>query len=206
MPVQNLSWQPSPTARPWGNLHWVYIVLAISFLFEGTSFLIALKKFKKQSDLPLWKAFKKSKDPTDFTVLFEDGAALLGLLLVFILLFIGHLTGNPYLDGCASIGVGVTLTIASLLLARETRSLLIGEGISPQTMQEITGIIQNDPAGITLRRSFSNYQSPDEVLLILILHFPPEITAEKLTEKIASLRDKIKQKYRRICYVVIQPE
>jgi cation diffusion facilitator family transporter len=188
------------------NLSWIYIVLAISFLFEGTSFFIALKKFKKQTDLPLWAAFRRSKDPTDFTVLFEDAAAILGLLIVFILLFIGHLTRNPYLDGCASIAVGIILTIASVLLARETRSLLIGEGISAETLQRITGIIQDHPAGITLQRSFSLYQSPDEVLLILILQFPPEMKAEKLTDTIESLRKKIKEMFPRISYVVIQPE
>jgi len=189
-----------------GDLTGIYIVLGISFVFEGSSFLIALKKFKKQSDLPFWRAFKISKDPTDFTVLFEDGAALLGILVVFGFLYIGHRTGNRSCDGYASIAVGVILTIASGLLARESRSLLIGEGISTQTQQEIADLIKSDPTGPTVHRMFSLYQSPDEVLLILILHFRPELTVEKMNERIAAIREEIKQKFSRISYVVIQSE
>jgi len=121
-----------------GNMHWNYIVLGCSMVFEGTSFVIALRQFRKtQGDESLWSAIVKSKDPPDFMVLFEDGAALLGLLVVLVCLVVGHVTGNPYLDGVASLLVGVILTAASALLARESRSLLIGEGISQKTEKAI---------------------------------------------------------------------
>lgn len=188
------------------NLNWVYIVLAISLVFEGISFLITFRKFKKQSDLPLWTAIKISKDPTDFTVLFEDGAAVLGVLVVGSFLYIGQLTGNKYMDGYASIAVGIILTIASALLARESRSLLIGEGISVETQQEIAAIVNKDFPDIALRRSFSLYQSPDEVLLILIVHFPPEMTVEKMNERTTAIKQKIKEKYSRVSYIVVQSE
>ncbi len=189
-----------------GPLTWNYAVLGFSFLSEGSSLVIAYREFKKTTgDQTLWAAIKTSKDPTDFMVLFEDGAAVLGILVVAVLLFIGQRTNNPYLDGVASLLVGCILTVASALLARESRSLLIGEGISQQTEEEIKKMVK-DSCGATVKRIFSLYQSPDEVLLVLIIHFPPELTTEKLSEKMGEIKDRIKKKYSKISYILIQPE
>lgn len=190
-----------------GSLTWNYIVLATSFVFEGISFVIALREFNKsKGDDTLWSAVRKSKDPTDFMVLFEDGAAVLGVTVVFVFLFIGQQTGNPHLDGVASIVVGLILTVASALLARESRSLLIGEGISARTEEKIRDMIREDAMGIAVKRLFSIYQSPDEVLLILIVSFQDKLTAGEMGDKINTIRDKIKKKYPKISYVVIEPE
>jgi cation diffusion facilitator family transporter len=189
-----------------GPMKWNYIVLGFSLLFEGSSFLIAFRAFRKTTREPLWTAIRHSKDPTDFIVLFEDGAAVLGLIVVFVVLFIGRQTNNPYLDGVASLAVGAILTVASALLARESRSLLIGEGISDRTRQAIVGMVKEDHNGFSVRRLFSIYQSPDEVLLVLIVDVPPELTAAELTERMSAVKQKIKERYPRITYIVIQPE
>jgi len=190
-----------------GSLTSNYIVLAASFVLEGISFIIALRKFNRsRGDEALWSAVRKSKDPTDFMVLFEDGAAVLGVAVVFTFLFIGQRTNNPYLDGVASIAVGLILTVASALLARESRSLLIGEGISARMEEQIRNLVRDDTAGIAVKRLFSIYQSPDEVLLILIVSFQDELTAGKMGDRIDAIRDKIKKKYPKISYVVIEPE
>lgn len=190
-----------------GDLDWNYAVLGFSLLAEGSSFIIAYRAFKKTTgDQTLWAAVRKSKDPTDFMVLFEDGAAVLGILVVFALLFIGQQTNNPYLDGAASVVVGCILTLTSILLARESRSLIIGEGISSRTEQEIKDFVRSSGSGLTVKRLFSLYQSPEEVLLVLIIDFPEELTMDDLSEKIADIRRKIKEKYPKIEYVLIQPE
>lgn len=188
-----------------GSMTWNYIVLAFSFVFEGSSFVIALRAFRKTTKEPMWAAIRESKDPTDFVVLFEDGAAVLGVIVVFVLLFIGRQTGNPYLDGIASLFVGGILTVASGLLARESRSLLIGEGISRQTQRGIMELVKVESDGMSVRRLFSIYQGPDEVLLLLIVDVPSELTAAELTERISILKEKIRNKYPRISYIVIQP-
>jgi len=189
-----------------GPMTWNYIVLAFSFVFEGGSFLIALKEFRKTTKEPVWAAIRESKDPTDFVVLFEDGAAVLGVVAVFILLFMGERTENPYLDGVASLVVGVILTVASALLARESRSLLIGEGISRRTQKEIADIVAADPGGFSVKRLFSIYQAPDEVLLVLIISVRPEVSAGELTEEIGLLKEKIRNRFPRITYIVVQPD
>lgn len=190
-----------------GPLNWNYAVLGFSLLFEGASFAIAFREFKKtKGEEPLWAAIRRSKDPAAFMVLFEDGAAVLGVIVVFICLFMGHQMKNPYLDGIASLLVGGILTITSVLLARESRSLLIGEGISAQTEQKIAALVREDSAALSLRRIFSIYQSPEEVLLILLLSFPPDLTTTELNERINSIKEKIRQRYPKISYIIIQPE
>jgi cation diffusion facilitator family transporter len=190
-----------------GNPLWNYIVLGISFLFEGTSFIIAAKEFNKtRGDQSWWRAIRQSKDPTSFLVLFEDGAAVIALTIVFTMVWLGHRLNNPYLDGAASICVGLILTVVSLLLARESRSLLMGEGIRPDTQRNIIALAENDPAISKLLHIFSTYQSPDEIMLLLIVTFKPDLDIDDINDAITRLRNTIKKEYPRIRYIIIQPE
>jgi cation diffusion facilitator family transporter len=194
---------PAPAA----SYGWNYAVLGLSFIFDGSSFIVALKEFNKtRRDEPLWSAIKRSKDPATFMVLFEDGAALLGVSVVFVCLYIGQRTDNPYLDGVASILVGLILTIASALLARESRSLLMGEGISADTEKQIIALIEKDLSDTKVNKVFSIYQSPEEVLLVLIISFKAKMTAEELNDKIDDIKKRIRSQYPKINYIIIQPE
>jgi cation diffusion facilitator family transporter len=195
------------------HVGWNYAVLALSFLFDGSSFLVALKGFNKNREPgslrrkeSLWAAIVRSKNPASFMVLFEDGAAMLGVSVVAICLAIEGWTHNPYLDGIASLLVGLILTIASALLARESRSLLMGEGISPETEQRIMTIIKEDSSVLQIKRIFSMYESPDEVLLVVIISFSPQMTIERLTQTIAGIKERIKKQYPKVNYIIIQPE
>src|SRR6476469_3298231 len=98
-----------------GDPTWSYVVLALSILFEGSSFLIALKEFNKlRGKESMWSAIHRSKDPTSFTILFEDGAAVAGLLVVLAAVYFGHRYQLPYLDGIATVTVGLLLVAVSL--------------------------------------------------------------------------------------------
>ncbi|WP_029284198.1 cation diffusion facilitator family transporter [Pedobacter sp. R20-19] len=189
------------------NPGWNYIVLALSFVFEGASFIVAIKEFNQtRKGLSWWKAIIKSKDPSGFLVLFEDGAAVLGLLIVFILMVLSHQFNMPFLDGLASVLVGILLIFVSFILARESRSLLMGEGLSPETQQKLKDLTEADPDVIAVKSILSTYQSPKEVLLILVLTFRPELDTEDLTDAIDRIREKIKAKYELIKFVIIQPQ
>jgi cation diffusion facilitator family transporter len=193
-----------------GKIGWSYAVLAFSLLFDGSSFLVALRDFKKtrskrtRGKESLWASVRNSKDPGSFMVLFEDGAAVLGVGVVAICLFTGQLTKSPYLDGIASISVGIILTASSALLARESRSLLMGEGISSRTEQQINDIIQEDRS-TRVKRFFSIYQSPEEVLIVVIIAFQPQLTTTALNSKITGIKKKIREKFPKINDIIIQP-
>jgi divalent metal cation (Fe/Co/Zn/Cd) transporter len=193
--------------EPMVDSFWNYIVLGSSFIFEGISFIIAAREFNKtRGNQSWWSAIRESKDPTRFLVLFEDGAAVIGLVVVFIMVWLGHRLNNPYLDGVASIIVGLILTLASIILARESWSLLMGEGIMPETQKKIIALVEKDPAVLKLLRVFSTYQSPDEIMMLLIVSFKPDVDIEDINASVDRLRDTIKKEYPRIRYIIIQPE
>ena len=194
-------------AEPLINPTLNYIVLGFSFLFDGASFTIAIREFNKaRGNMGFWKAVVNSKDPSSFLVLFEDGAAVFGLVIVFILMLINHAFNMPFLDGVASILVGLLLVFASFILARESRSLLMGEGIAPETQQKIKQLVERDPAVTKVGNILSTYESPDEIVLMLIVYFKTELDTEDITDAIERVRKGIKKEYKLVEFVIIQPQ
>jgi cation diffusion facilitator family transporter len=193
--------------EPNGDPTWNYVVLALSIVFEGTSLIIAAKEFNAvRGKDSWWNAIVKSKDPSNFLVLFEDGAAVLGLFIVLICMFAGHHYQIPELDGLASLLVGLLLVAVSVILARESRSLLMGEGISDMSKEKITLIINADPAVESTLKIVSTYQSPEEVILLLIVAFKAGLTTEDINDAIARMRSKIKAEFKLVRFVIIEPE
>ncbi|PTS92445.1 cation transporter [Pedobacter sp. HMWF019] len=193
--------------EPPGDPGWNYAVLIFSAIFEGTSLIIAMKAFNRtRGELSFWKAVVKSKDPTSFLVLFEDGAAVTGLAIVFVMMQLNHAYNLPVLDGVASVLVGLLLVFVSLILARESRSLLMGEGISPETQKKIIAIAENDKAVIKVASVLSTYQSPEEIMLMLIIYFKEDLDTEDITDSIDRIRAAIKREYQLVEFVIIQPQ
>ncbi|WP_439698410.1 cation diffusion facilitator family transporter [Mucilaginibacter sp. AW1-7] len=190
-----------------GNPTWNYAVLGMSVIFEGSSLLIAAKEFNKlRSELSWWQAIVKSKDPSTFLVLFEDSAAVIGLVIVAVCMFIGHTYHINYLDGLASLLVGLVLIFVSIILARESRSLLMGEGIGASTKKHIIEIVEQDQDALKLMHLMSTYQSPTEVLLMLIISFKSNLDTAGINNAIIRIRNRVKDEYSLIHFVIIQPD
>jgi len=190
-----------------GDPTWNYVVLALSVVFEGTSLIIAAKEFNKvRGTDSWWTAIVKSKDPSNFLVLFEDGAAVIGLFIVMICMYFSHRYDMPELDGLASLLVGLLLVGVSLILARESRSLLLGEGISDDSRQKITVITEKDPSVSKVLRMISSYQAPEDVVLMLIVAFKEDLDTHEINEAIERIRTDIKKEFSLINFVIIQPE
>jgi cation diffusion facilitator family transporter len=194
---------PEPLEDP----TWNYIVLALSILFEGASLVVAAKEFNRsRGELTWWNAIVRSKDPSNFLVLFEDGAAVSGLLVVMLCIFLGHRYDLPELDGVGSILVGLILVFVSIILARESRSLLMGEGIMPETQKRIIAIAERDPAVIKVQHLLSTYQSPEVIVLMLIITFKDGLETAEINTAIDRIRTAIKKDYDLVRFVIIQPE
>jgi len=190
-----------------GNPTWNYVVLAVSLVLEGWSFLVARKEFNKvRNGLSYWQAIVNSKDPASFLVLFEDGAAVLGLIVVFVFMVVGHHFNIAYLDGVASVVIGLILVFVSAILARESRSLLLGESITPETKQQIQLITEKNEHVVGVINIISTYQSPEEVILMILCNFKPDLDTEDIANAIKSIRVAIKQAYPLVRYVIIQPQ
>ncbi|MEH2061183.1 MAG: cation diffusion facilitator family transporter [Nostoc sp.] len=192
---------PSPLEDP----RWNYIVLGIAILLEGYSWTVALKEFlPTKGKQNFWQAIKNSKDPTVFTILFEDSAAILGLLVALIGIFFGHLFNNVYFDGIASIIIGIILAIVAVVLARESKGLLVGESAAPQTIANIRSLSKTEPGVKEVIRVLTMQLAPKEVLLNLELQFSHNLTGEEIALTVESLEASIRQKHPEIKQIFIE--
>ena len=184
---------------------WNYVVLGLAVFFEGYSWTVALKELlATKSEENIWQAIRSSKDPTIFTILLEDSAALLGLAIAFAGIFFGHLLDNPYLDGVASILIGIILAMVAIFLVYESKGLLIGEGANPQTVASLKNITQADPAVKKVVRVLTLYFSPQEVLLNLEIQFQQNLSTEKLAVAIERLEKQIRQEHPEIKQIFVE--
>jgi cation diffusion facilitator family transporter len=194
---------PAPPEDP----TWNYIVLALAALFEGASWLVALKGFlATKGDGSLWEEVHGSKDPTTFLVLFEDSAALVGLLLAFLGICLGHWLGNPYLDGLASVLIGLVLAVVAAVLAFESRGLLLGESADPKTVAGIRALAEADPAVERVRRPLTMHFGPEQVLLNLDVQFRPGLSAPEVEQAVDRLEAAIRARYPQVKQMFLEAE
>jgi cation diffusion facilitator family transporter len=193
--------------RPIENPLWNYVVLALAIVFESFSFYIAFKAFQAaKGEQVFWQAIHTSKDPTTFTVLFEDSAALVGLVVALVGVYLAHEFDNPYFDGSASIVIGVILAAVAVLLAYETKGLLIGEGADPETLREIRRLAESDPAVERVNRALTMYFGPHTVLLAMDLQFRKDLSAAKLEQTVDRLEETIRRRYPDVKHIFIESD
>ncbi|MDR6886292.1 MULTISPECIES: cation diffusion facilitator family transporter [Variovorax] len=183
---------PEPMRDP----TWNYIVLALAFLFEGTSFLIALRQFRAQArGRPFWRALEQSKDPTTYTVLAEDSAALMGLAVAALGIYLSHRLDMPQLDGAASVVIGLLLAGVAVLLIGQARGLLIGEGIRPETARAIRSLAMEQPSVSDVGHVLSMYIGPDEVLAIVDVNFKEGTATGEAAEAISAIEGQVRARF-----------
>src|SRR5882724_12186722 len=128
-----------------GNPAWNYAVLGLAVVFEGTSWFFGWKAFTaEKGSKGILETIHDTKDPTSFSVLLEDSAALLGLIIAFLGIFLGRQLGLPYLDGAASIVIGLLLCMVAVLMVYESKGLLIGEGLDHETLNSVRAVVEAD--------------------------------------------------------------
>ena len=174
------------------KLAWSYAVLGMATVFEGTTWLFGLKAFNAERGRKgILQTIHESKDPTSFTVLLEDSAALLGLVFAFLGIFLGGQLKLPYLDGVASVLIGLLLCAVAVLMVYESKGLLIGEGLDHESLKSIRVLVEADPAVESVGHLHTMYLGPREVLLTIELRFRNEITALEVRRAVKRLREGI---------------
>lgn len=185
---------------------WNYIVLTAALVFDGISGIIALREFNRQRGRTgFWKAVRSSKDPTSFVVLFEDGADVLGLIIAFAGVYLGHRFQSPYFDGAASILIGILLTTVAAILARECRSLLMGESVDGDMLAGISEVVKMHSAVRQVGRPLSMYMGPEEVILVLQVTFEPDLPAATMHHVIGTMKDTLKARFPEVKRIVVEP-
>ena len=194
---------PQPIQKPIVN----YVVLGIAMVFEGAAWTVAFREFRKtKGALGYFKAVQRSKDPTVFTVLFEDSAAMLGLMAAFIGISLAQITGNPIFDAIASIMIGVILACTAAVLAYESKGLLIGEAARPAIIGGIRKIVNNHEGIISINELLTMHFGPEDILLNLSLDFVDGISASEVESLISEMEADIKSAHPEITRVFIEAQ
>jgi cation diffusion facilitator family transporter len=194
---------PHPVSSPMIN----YIILGLAIIFEGGAWYFAYKEFKKvQGDQGFFKAVSGSKDPTTFVVLFEDSAAMLGLVVALIGIWLGQVTGIHLFDGIASLIIGVILGGTAAWLAYETKGLLIGESTDPQVVQGITDMASSYNEVKVVNETLTMHMGPEYILVNLSVDFDDAMNADQIEKATARLTKEIKDSYTRVKRVFIEAE
>ncbi|PLC07144.1 cation transporter [Variovorax sp. RO1] len=183
---------PEPMRDP----TWNYVVLGLAALFEGTSFFIALREFRREArGRPFWQALGQSKDPTTYTVLAEDSAALAGLGVAALGIWASHRFDMPALDGAASVVIGLLLAGVAVLLISQARGLLIGEGIRPETARAIRSLAMQQPSVQDVGHVLSMYIGANEVLAIVDVNFKDGTATGEAADAIAAIEQQVRARF-----------
>lgn len=189
--IQKLA-QPHPITSP----HINYIVLGIAMVFEAAAWWIAYKEFGKvRGSAGLFEAIQRSKDPTVFTVLFEDTAAMLGLIVAFIGVLFADLYDIAWADGAASVVIGIILAGTATVLAYETKGLLIGESAGRSVLSGIRRIVTSAPGVNRVNELRSMHLAPNDILLALSLDFNDNMKVSEVEDSISRIERDIKSRF-----------
>jgi cation diffusion facilitator family transporter len=183
------------------------IVLVISLVMEGMSFRVAIKEFNKsRGSKPLAAALFDSRDPTIPVVLLEDAGAVFGLSFALVAVVITMVTGDPRFDAIGSIAIGVLLCIIGVALARDTRSLLIGEGVTEETRLKVLELAARAPSVVSVSQLLSLHLGPDSVLLALKVRFQPQLGLKDLEAAINDLEQRIRAELPQMKKIFVEPD
>ena len=194
---------PHPMEDPTVN----YIVLGVALIFEGAAWTIAFREFNRSRGARgILQAVRRSKDPTVFTVLFEDSAAMLGLLVAATGIALAHRFNAPVLDGVASLLIGVILAVTAVILAYESKGLLIGEAAHPEVVTGIRTILKQDHRIDHVNEVLTMHLGPADVLLNLSLDFDDTLTANEVEEAVTEMEVRIKVAHPEVTRVFIEAQ
>jgi cation diffusion facilitator family transporter len=184
-----------------------YIVLGLAMVFEGFAWAMAFKEFTKaKGKWGYLEAVRRGKDPSIFVVLFEDSAAMIGLVIAFLGVLISELTGMYVFDGIASILIGVVLAGTAAWLAYETHSLLIGESANRYVVEGIRQMVSAQPDVERVNEVLTMHMGPEFILLNLSVDFNDAATTTRLEDRIAHIDRQIKDAYPFVKRVFIEAE
>ena len=194
---------PSPVENAWVN----YLVLGVGVIFESISWIIAFRAFNQQrGPVSILKAVRRSKDPTVFTVLFEDTAALLGLIAALVGVALSQLLDLPVLDGVASVVIGLILAATAFFLAVESQSLLTGEAAQPDVRADIERIAREAAGIVGLNQCLTMHFGPNDILVALSLDFDDRLPGGEVERTVTRIQTAIKAAHPDVTRVFVEAQ
>ena len=184
--------QPTPVQ----NAMVSYVVLGFSLVFEGGAGFLALRQFlREKGDMGFFEAVRRGKDPALFTVLFEDSAAILGLIIAMVGIFLGQQLQLPWMDGAAAVAIGLLLAGVALFLAYECKALLIGEAAEPHVVEGCRALLNGDRRVVRVADVRTMHLGPREILLAADLDFADGLISQEVEIATAELETKLRENF-----------
>ena len=194
---------PVTIDNPWVS----YLVLALAFVFEGSSWIVSLRQFARaKGRIGFFKAFHLSKDPPAFMTLFEDSVALLGILVAAAGTFAATTLNLPIADGIASIAIGAMLALVSVYLARESKSLLLGEQAHPHVRKSIMAIANARPHILRANGLITVQLGPDQIVAMLSVEFADSMTAPEIEKEVVRLESLVCEANLQVVALFVKPQ
>ena len=193
---------PEPIARPVVN----YVVLGLSFLFEGGSWIVAWREFRTlQNGRSIAKTIRRSKNPPQFMVLLEDSAALLGILFALAGTWAAE-HFDPRFDGVASLGISVLLAGISIILVRESKGLLIGEAAEPALRDGVTRIVADVDGVVGVNGVLTTHLAPDEVVAAVSVDFADDLDIGRVEGLVDDMDARVRAAHPEVVALFVKPQ
>ena len=194
---------PEPIDRPYVN----FIVLGLSLVFEGASWWVAFKTVRKaKGEQTWWQAITCGKDPPQFMVLLEDTAAIAGLFIAFAGTWASVATGDPRYDGIASLLIAVVLAVVAVVLARESKELLIGERADPALQNAVTDLARTSQGIVGVNGILTSQMSPTDVVVALSVEFDDCLTIVEVEDIVTRLEAEVRKSHPMVSALFIKPQ
>jgi cation diffusion facilitator family transporter len=196
------------TSEPLASATVSLVVLAIAAGFEGSSFSVAFREYKRivrGRDTPLWTFIRRSKDPGLYATLLEDFSALIGIGFAALGVIASTMFHIHWADGAASIAIGALLMTVSVVLANETRSLIAGEAVAAPVLEKLQRALASEPRVMTVHDIATLHLGPHIIMVALTISFVPEMELRELRTALRDITKAFKDIDGRIAYVYVRP-
>ena len=187
---------------------WInYVVLGVALVIEGAVWRVAFREFRRTKGTQGWlSAVRTSKDPMVFTVLFEDSAAMLGLLTAMIGIFLSQTLDMPVLDGVASVIIGLILVVTASFLAYECQGLLTGEAVRPKTRAKLKAIAEAAPGVRCVNELLTMHFGPNDVLVAISLDFADGLSSQEIEATVTAIERQMKAEHPEVKRIFIEAQ
>jgi divalent metal cation (Fe/Co/Zn/Cd) transporter len=183
-------------------------VLAIGFVLEGSSLIRAARQTEHEArrrSRTFARQLQVTRDPTTKTVVFEDSAAVIGLVLAAAGLGLTELTGSVVWDGLASVLIGVLLAVVAFFLGRDSKDLLIGEGAQPEEREAIVRVFDENPDVLSIEELLTMALGPASLLVAARLDFIPELDSNQVEAVADELEQQLRNAVPEVTQVFLDP-
>jgi cation diffusion facilitator family transporter len=183
-----------------------YGVLLVAFLLEGWSTLEAFRDFKKaKGEFSWFQAVRRSKDPPAFIVLLENGAAMAGIIAAAVGLMLSQLTGDPFYDGAASVVIGLILGFTAMLLAYESKGLLIGEAADPVLVKDLRELACSQSGVVGVGHVLTVHSSPDQITVMMNVDFRDDMLAGEVERIVCRIEEEARERWPAVRRLFVRP-